>query len=187
MKKGLIILLAVLGVVVIIGAYALSLYNNFVKADETVKQQWAQVETQYQRRYDLIPNLVETVKGIMKQEQAVFGEIAQARTHYANAASTEEKVNATNEVESALGRLLVIIENYPELKSAESVQTLMAQLEGTENRISVERKRFNDSVALFNLMVKRFPEKFFAGLFGFKEKSYFQAVSGAQTAPEVKF
>lgn len=184
MKTFLIILL----IVVAFGAiYAWGLYNKLVTANENVDNQWAQVETQYQRRFDLIPNLVESVKGIMGQEQKVFGDIAEARTKYAGAATINDKAGAATQVESALARLLVIMENYPELKSAENVQTLMAQLEGTENRISVERKRYNDTAKEFNVMIKRIPAKLFASWFGFGEKQYFDSVEGAEEAPTVQF
>lgn len=187
MKKGLSIVLGVVFILALAGMYVFGMYNKFVVANEAVGNQWAQVETQYQRRYDLIPNLVESVKGIMEQEKEIFQSLAEARTRYGNAGNVEERVEATNQVESALGRLLVVMENYPELKSAENVQTLMVQLEGTENRISVERKRFNDGVAQFNMMVKQFPAKFFAGIFGFEEKAYFESVIGAEQAPKVEF
>jgi LemA protein len=180
-------LLAILGVVVVVGLYAFSVYNGLVTKNEAVDAQWAQVETQYQRRFDLIPNLVESVKGIMKQEQTVFTAIADARTRYAGAATVDQKAAAAGQVESALSRLLVVMENYPQLKSAETVQTLMSQLEGTENRISVERKRYNDEVRDFNLSVKRFPGSVLASLFGFKERSYFDAATGAENAPQVQF
>ena len=184
MKIFLIILL----IVVVLGAiYAWGLYNKLVTANENVDNQWAQVETQYQRRFDLIPNLVESVKGVMGQEQKVFGDIAEARTKYAGAATINDKAGAATQVESALARLLVIMENYPELKSAENVQTLMAQLEGAENRISVERKRYNDTAKEFNIMIKRIPAKLFAAWFGFGEKRYFDSVEGAETAPAVDF
>jgi len=143
------------------------------------------VETKLQRRYDLIPNLVESVKGAMEQEQEVFGAIADARARIGSAQTTEEQVTASNEMESALSRLLVIVENYPELKSNEQVTALMDELAGTENRISVERDRYNEAVQQYNNKVKRFPGSLMAGLFGFDEKSYFEAVSGAETAPSV--
>jgi len=185
--KSLQIILIVLGVAVLAGLFLAVSYNRFVSLNEKVENKWAQVETQYQRRYDLVPNLVESVKGLMAQEKDVFLGIAEARKAYAGARTLEEKVEATNQMESALARLLVIMENYPDLKSSEAVQTLMAQLEGTENRISVERKRYNDAVAEFNMAIKRFPGNTIAGLFGFKEKPYFEAVSGAEAAPQVKF
>jgi LemA protein len=149
--------------------------------------QWKQVETQYQRRFDLIPNLVESAKGVMKQEQAVFDAIAEARTRYSGAVTTDQKVAATNQVESALGRLLVITENYPTLKSSETVQSLMTQLEGTENRVSTERMRFNEDIQSYNLKVTRFPGSIMASIFGFGTRQYFNAASGAENAPAVKF
>jgi len=184
MKKTLIILAIIL---IVVFAYGWSLYNNMVTASENVDNQWAQVETQYQRRFDLIPNLVESVKGIMAQEKEVFGAIADARTKYAGATTPNERAGAATGVESALARLLVIMENYPELKSAENVQTLMVQLEGTENRISVERKRYNDAAREFNIMVKRVPAKWFASMFGFEPKNYFESVEGSEVAPAVQF
>ncbi len=183
MKKTTILLV----IIVLVALYVWSSYNSFVGANESVDKQWAQVETQYQRRFDLIPNLVESVKGIMKQEQKIFGDLAEARTRYSGASSVSDKVNAANQVESALSRLLVILENYPTLKSAENVQTLMAQLEGTENRISVERNRFNDEVRALNVKVKKFPGNIVASLFSFKERAYFQAAPGSENAPQVKF
>lgn len=184
MKKVLIILAVV---VAILGFYAWGIYNKMITANENVDNLWAQVETQYQRRFDLIPNLVESVKGAMAQEQQVFGNLAEARTRYAGAQTINEKAQAATEVESALSRLLVVMENYPQLKSVETVQTLMSQLEGAENRISVERKRFNDASRDFNVMVKRIPAKWFAAMFGFSEKAYFEAATGAENAPAVKF
>lgn len=184
MKKTLIILLAV---VAILGFYAWGIYNKMVTGSESVDNMWAQVETQYQRRFDLIPNLVNSVKGAMAQEQKVFGDLAEARTRYAGARTVNEKAGAATEVESALARLLVVMENYPQLKSVETVQTLMAQLEGTENRISVERKRFNDAARDFNVMVKRIPAKWFAAIYGFSQKAYFDAAAGSENAPAVNF
>jgi len=178
---------AVLGIVVVLVLYSWSLYNGLVKANENITGQWAQVETQYQRRFDLIPNLVNSVKGIMAQEQKVFGDLAEARTRYTGAGNVDDKVKAANDVENSLSRLLVVMENYPQLRSSETVLTLMAQLEGTENRISVERSRFNDSVRSYNTKVKRFPANVFAGLYGFDEKSYFEPQPGSEKAPDVKF
>lgn len=184
MKKSTIIWLVVLLVTVL---YVWTSYNGFVGGNENVKGQWAQVEAQYQRRFDLIPNIVNSVKGIMKQEQKVFGDLADARTRYAGATNANEKVAAANDVENSLSRLLVIVENYPQLKSAENVQTLMVQLEGTENRISVERGRFNDLVKIFNTKTQTFPSNVFARLFGFNKWPYFQAQTGAENAPPVNF
>lgn len=184
MKKTLII---IAGIIILLGLYIWTGYNNFVKANEGVNNQWAQVETQYQRRFDLIPNLVNSVKGIMAQEQKIFGDLAEARTRYSGATSVENKVAAANQVETALGRLLAVVENYPQLKSAENVQTLMVQLEGAENKISVERGRYNDAVQNFNIMAKRFPSSVIAVMFGFGEKAYFESVNGAKNAPNVSF
>ena len=184
MKKSTYI---IIGVIVVVLFYGWTTYNGLVTASVGIDGQWAQVETQYQRRFDLIPNLVESVKGIMIQEQTVFTAIAEARTKYSGAMTVDEKARAAGQVESALGRLLVITENYPQLKSSETVQTLMSQLEGTENRVSVERKRFNDAVASYNLKTKRFPSNILASLFGFSERAYLEAADGAENAPQVKF
>ncbi|MEK7465382.1 MAG: LemA family protein [Patescibacteria group bacterium] len=177
----------VIGIVVVVLLWGWSGYNGFVTKNEGVDQQWAQVETQYQRRLDLIPNLVESVKGVMKQETGIFTALADARTRYSGAVGTDAKAAAAGQVETAFGRLLAIMENYPQLKSSENVQTLMVQLEGTENRVSVERARFNDAVKVLNVSVKRFPGNVIAGLFGFGEREYFNAVSGAENAPQVNF
>ncbi len=181
------ILGVLLAIVMLGGLYYWTTYNSLVALNESVDGQWAQVETQYQRRFDLIPNLVESVKGIMSQEQAIFTAIAEARTRYAGASSVDDKVAAANEVEGALARLLVIMENYPQLKSSDNMQTLMAQLEGAENRISVERMRFNDLVKSFNVRIKQIPTKWIASSLGYEERPYFESVEGAETAPAVKF
>jgi LemA protein len=188
-KAGVIILVVVLilvGVVCALGSYVVGEYNNLVKLSTETDKAFANVETVLQRRFDLIPNLVASVKGIMTQEQTVFSDIAEARTRYAGApAASSEKVAAANQVESALGRLLVIMENYPELKSNQNVTALMDELAGTENRISVERQRFNEVVASFNIKVKTFPINLFAGMLGFSEKTMFNAVDQANVAPTV--
>lgn len=160
-------------------------YNSFVRINENVNTQWAQVESQYQRRMDLIPNLVASVQGVMKQEQAVFGAIAEARTRYAGAKTPDEKAAAAGQVESALGRLLVVMENYPQLKSADTVQSLMAELSGTENRVAVERQRYNEIVRDYNVSVKTFPGTLIASMFGFKPRTMFEAQTGAENAPKV--
>ena len=185
MKGWLKGLIGVFIAVLLLGVPLISSYNGLVTEESNVDVQWANVETKLQRRYDLIPNLVESVKGAMEQEQEVFGAIADASARIGSAQTTEEQVAASNEMESALSRLLVIVENYPELKSNEQVTALMDELAGTENRISVERDRYNESVQQYNNKVKRFPGSLMAGLFGFDEKSYFEAVSGAETAPSV--
>lgn len=173
------------GTVLVIGLWLMGAYNRLVGLDQSVDSQWAQVETQYQRRFDLIPNLVESTKGVLEQEQEVFSQIATARQGYAGAQTQADQVQAANQLESALGRLLVIVENYPELKSNQTVQDLMVELAGAENRISVERKRYNDEVQTYNTTVKTFPTVMVARLFAYGEKSYFEAVETAATAPEV--
>lgn len=183
--------LAAVGVIVlgaiIIAVSLVGIYNSLVTKSQGVDAQWSQVETQYQRRYDLIPNLVNSVKGMMTQEQTVFLAIADARTKYGAAQTVNEKAAAAGEVETALGRLLAVMENYPDLKSSQNVTQLMDELAGTENRISVERRRFNDLVRDYNTQIKTFPTNMLAGMFGFSEKQYFQSVSGAETAPKVEF
>lgn len=184
--KNLLTVLAVPAVIIVVLVFmAVGQYNSFVGLSQSVDNQWAQVETQYQRRFDLIPNLVNSVKGFLTQEQAVFGAIAEARTRYAGAQTVNDKALAATQVESALGRLLVVMENYPELKSNETVAQLMDELAGTENRISVERRRYNDVVKDYNLKVSMIPGKFFAMLFGFGPKEYFESTQGAAVAPTV--
>ena len=183
MSKSLLIILSFIGVV---GFSLMSTYNGLVTKSQNIDGQWAQVETQYQRRFDLIPNLVNSVKGIFTQEKEVFGQIAEARTRYSGAKSIDAKAEAATQVESALARLLVIVENYPQLQSNQAVQGLMDELAGTENRISVERKRFNDQVREYNTTVKRFPTNQMANLFNFEARAYFEAVEPAETAPKVE-
>ncbi len=183
-KKLIIVIVAIL---VVIAGYTAVTYNSLVTLNVDADAQWKQVETNYQRRFDLIPNLVESAKGVMKQEQVVFTAISDARTRYSGASNVNDKAIAAGQIESALSRLLVIVESYPSLKSSETVQSMMSQLEGTENRISVERMRFNDSVKLYNLKVMKVPSSIIASIFGFKERSYFEAVKGAEQAPQVKF
>lgn len=184
MKKGLLLVVAI---VLVLGLYAVGVYNGLVSGNNNVDVAWSQVETQLQRRFDLIPNLVESVRGAQIQEQEVFGQIADARTRYAGATSVDEKVAAANQLESSLARLLVIVENYPQLASTETVKNLMVQLEGTENRISTERGRYNETVGAYNLQVKRFPTNIMAGLFGFDERNLFESAEGADVAPIVDF
>jgi len=174
-------------VVIIVGVYAFMMYNRLVSASENVDAQWAQVEGQYQRRFDLIPNLVESVKGIMEQEQEVFGALAEARTRYSGASGVSERAEAATQVESAFGRLLVVMENYPQLTATANFRDLQAQLEGTENRITVARKDFNEAVQAYNTAVMQLPGSLIAGMFGFDEKGYFTAEDGADQAPDVNF
>ncbi len=178
--------LIVLAIIIILGGYLWSFYNGLVKQSQAITSQWAQVENQFQRRYDLIPNLVASVQGAMSQEQKVFSDITEARTKYAGAQTTDQKTEAASQVEVALGRLLVVMENYPQLKSIETVQTLMAQLEGTENRIAVERARFNDLTRDYNTRVTQLPGRLIAPILGFSPKPYFEAAPGGETAPPVK-
>lgn len=181
----------------IIFAYGVSKYNQLVSVNEQVMQAWSQVENQYQRRYDLIPNLVETVKGVANFEKETYIAVTEARSKVGQIQITPQMLEdpkaferfqaAQDNLSSALSRLLVAVENYPQLKANENFLQLQAQLEGTENRISVERKRFNEAVQNYNIAIKRFPTNIIAGMFGFREKQYFKAVTGAETAPKVQF
>jgi len=175
-----------IGVVAVIGViYVWTTYNRLITINETIDNQWAQVETQYQRRFDLIPNVVSAVKGAMAQEQKVFGDLADARSRYAGASNPDQKALAASQLEGSFSRLLAVMENYPQLKSIDAVQTLMTELEGTENRVSVERKRYNDTVKSLNVMVKTIPAKWIASSMGFSERNYFEAVKGSEDAPKV--
>jgi LemA protein len=174
-----------------------STYNKLVQLDEQINQAWAQVENQYQRRYDLIPNLVETVKGYAKQEREVFTQVTEARAKVGQLNISPEVLKdpqafarfqqAQDALSSALSRLLAVAENYPQLKANENFLQLQAQLEGTENRISVERRRYNELLQQYNTYVRRFPTNIIAEMFGFRERPYFRAVEGAQQAPKVQF
>jgi LemA protein len=176
---------------VLISAMALGLsgcsYNRFVSQEEQIKAQWAQVENQLQRRNDLIPNLVETVRGTAKQEQDVYKAIADSRAKLAGAQTPEQKMQAANEQQAALARLLVVVENYPELKSNQSFNRLMDSLEGTENRIAVERMRYNEVVQAYNTSRRQFPANVTAKMFGFKEYPFFEAPPEAKRVPKVEF
>jgi LemA protein len=162
-------------------------YNRFVSQEEAIKAQWAQVENQLQRRNDLIPNLVETVKGVAQQERDVFGQIAESRAKLAGARSPEETIQAANEQSAALARLLVVVENYPQLKSNEQFARLMDELAGTENRVAVERMRYNERVQEYNTARRQFPSNVTAGIFGFKEYPLFNAPPEAERVPKVDF
>ena len=177
----------VLGVIVLLGLWVISSYNSLITLDKAVTAQWAQVDNQLQRRFDLIPNLVETVKGVAKQETSVFTAIAEARTRYSGATTADQKAQAATQYESALGRLLVITENYPVLQSSQSYRDLMTSLEGTENRISVERMNYNRLVQSFDTSISRFPGMLVAKIFGFSEKAYFEVPSEAKVNPKVSF
>jgi len=162
--------------------------NTLVQKNEAVKSTWSQVDVVLQRRADLIPNLVETVKGITKQEQAVFGEIAQARSQLLSAGSPQDKIAANQRIDGALGRLLALSENYPQLKSNENFLRLQDELAGTENRIAVERKRYNDTLRDYNTYVQQFPASLFASGMGFTpNNAYFTAAEGSRAVPKVDF
>lgn len=193
MKKTWIIIIAVIAVIAV---YGVSSYNSMVSQEEAVGTAWSNVENQYQRRADLIPNLVNTVKGYAAHEKETFDAVVSARAKATQTTVsiddlTPEKMEAyqraQGEVGSALSRLLAVTENYPELKANENFQTLQAQLEGTENRISVERRNFNDVAREYNTSIRRFPKNIFAGMFGFEKCPYFEAQEGTEKAPEVKF
>jgi LemA protein len=192
MSKALIAVVVVVAIILLVVLFAFGQYvsvkNNLVKKNEDVKAAWSQVDIVLQRRADLIPNLVETVKGYAKQEQTVFGDIAKARSALLSAGSPQEKIAANGQLDGALGRLLVIVENYPQLKSNENFLRLQDELAGTENRIAVERKRYNDTLRDYNTYVQQFPNSIFAGFAGFKpNEAYFEASPGSREVPRVNF
>lgn len=184
------ILGVVVAIVVVIGAsvmWYMNTFNSFVTLSNEVDSQWANVESKLQRRIDLIPNLVNSVQGIMDQEKEVFGNLADARAKLAGAGTVNEKVEASTELEGSLSRLLMVMENYPELKSSENVTGLMDELAGTENRISVERDRYNEAVKTYNNKVQRFPSSIIASSKGYETRDFFQAAPGSDVAPTVDF
>ncbi len=201
MKKGWIIALAIIAVIVVIViavvGWGVGVYNNMVGMNEGVNQAWSQVENQYQRRYDLIPNLVETVKGVAEFEKTTFTAVTEARAKVGQIKLSADQLSdpqafqqfqqAQDGLSSALSRLLVVSENYPQLKANENFLQLQAQLEGTENRISVERMKYNQVVQDYNTQIKRFPAAIIAGITGFSEKQYFKAAAGSEQAPKVQF
>jgi LemA protein len=188
MGKGLIVIVVVVLIALILFGQYVSVRNTLVTKNEAVKAAWSQVDIVLQRRADLIPNLVETVKGYAKQEQTVFGDIAKARSALLSAGSPQEKIAANGQLDGALGRLLLIVENYPQLKSNENFLRLQDELAGTENRIAVERKRYNDNLQDYNTYVQQFPHNIFAGWAGFKpNQAYFAASEGSRQAPKVDF
>ena len=175
----------VAAVLLVYGTFA-STYNRLVQSNQQVNAAQAEVETQLQRRFDLIPNLVESTKGVLTQERTVFGDIAKARTQYAGTQpGSPERVQAANQYEGAIGRLLVIVENYPVLRSSETVQGLMRDLAATENQVAFARRGYNTAVQSYNTMVQTFPTNLLAGTFGFHPRPYFQAQPGAEQAPRV--
>ncbi|PAE41161.1 LemA family protein [Bacillus sp. 7884-1] len=187
MKKGYMIIGIIVAAIVLLGVMLMSSYNNFVTLEENVDQSYAQIENQLQRRLDLIPNLVNTVKGYASHEKEVIASISDARARLAGANTVEEEATANAELTGALSRLLVVVENYPNLKADQQFTQLMDELSGTENRISVARKDYNDQVAVYNKKIKRFPGALIAGMTGFNEKEYFTADPKAAEAPEVDF
>src|SRR5215472_12824767 len=192
MGKALIAVVIVVVIIGLIGLICVGAYvntkNTLVSKNEAVKAAWSQVDIVLQRRADLIPNLVETVKGYAQQEQTVFGDIAKARSALLSAGSPQEKIASNNQLDGAIGRLLLVVENYPQLKSNENFMRLQDELAGTENRISLERKRYNDTLRDYNTYVQQFPASVFAGWAGFKPNdAYFQASEGSRVAPKVDF
>lgn len=191
MSKKLKTILIVVGVIVVAGLLFIGKiiggYNQVIAMDENVKGRWAQVENQLKRRYDLIPNLVETVKGYAKHEKELFEYIADARTKYFQAQSVNQKIEASNRLESTLSRLLLLQERYPDLKANQSFLKLQDSLEGTENRISVERKRYNDSVQMLNTYIRTFFGRFYAMFAGVSAANYYEIPEAEKAAPQVKF
>ena len=191
MGKGQKTLLTIIGLLVVLVLipflYVKSTYNTLVRMDEQVKAAWAQVENQLQRRYDLIPNYVETVKGYAKHEKEVFIKVTEARSKVAGATSIPDKIRANNELSAALSRLLVVVERYPDLKANQNFIRLQDELAGTENRIAVERRRFNEAVRAYNTKIRSFPTNIIASMFGFKAATFFQVPKEKQEAPKVKF
>jgi LemA protein len=184
-------ILIVIGIVILVIAVPLlflrGTYNTLVAMDEGVKGAWAQVENQLQRRYDLIPNYVETVKGYAAHEKEVFLKVTEARSKVGRAGPISEKIAANNELSSALARLLVVVERYPDLKANTNFIRLQDELAGTENRIAVERRRFNEMVRVFNTKIRSFPTNLFAGMLGFEKATFFEVPAERQEAPKVKF
>jgi len=189
MKKAAVILIPLLIIAILIIA-GLGIYNSLVGAQEEARTAWAQVENQYQRRADLIPNLVETVKGYAQQEKSVLEEVTRLRSQWGEARQSgdiNKSLQAAQGLDSALGRLMVVVERYPELKSNQNFMKLQDQLEGTENRISVERRRYNQAALNYNRKIRTFPGAFFAGFLGFERMPLFEAEAGAKKVPAVKF
>jgi LemA protein len=189
-KTGKALAIAGIVVVVIILIFFLSIkgtYNSLVRLDEGIKGAWAQVENQLQRRYDLIPNYVETVKGYAKFEKDVLLKVTEARARVGGAGSVKEKIDANNELSSALSRLLVVVERYPDLKANQNFIRLQDELAGTENRIAVERRRYNEAVRAYNVKIRSFPTNILAGMFGFTRAEFFEAPAEAKEVPKVKF
>jgi LemA protein len=192
MRRGSMVFVVIIGVILLAALFVYgsfkSAQNQLVSKDEAVKSAWSQVDIDLQRRADLIPNLVETVKGFTKEESTVFGDIANARAGLLNAQGPEAKIAANGRLDSAFGRLLALTENYPQLRSSDQFMRLQDELSGTENRISVSRRRYNQTLQDYNTFVRQFPNSIWANMLGFHENNaYFQASEGSRTAPSVKF
>src|ERR1700704_2738440 len=188
MSKGWIVLVVLVVIVLALFGQYVSVKNQLVAKDQAVKAAWSQVDIVLQRRADLIPNLVETVKGYAQQEVTVFGDIAKARSALLSAGTPTDKIAANQQLDGAIGRLLVVVENYPQLKSNENFLRLQDELAGTENRIAVERKRYNDTLQDYNTYVQQFPNNIYAGWAGFKpNEAYFTATPGSREVPKVNF
>lgn len=189
MKKVWIWVLGILGIVLIffliVIGYVVGQYNNMVTLRESIDGAWAQVDNQLQRRNDLIPNLVNSVKGYMKQEREIFANIADARARMAGAREIPDRIDAARQMDTVLGRLFAIMENYPVLKSDQTVIRLMDELAGTENRIATERRRYNEAVRFYNTAIQRFPTRVFASIFGFEKGTYYEIEESARQVPEV--
>lgn len=176
-----------LGIILIAVLWYVAIYNSLIKLNEEANNKWAQVETQYQRRVDLIPNLVSTVKGAANFETSTLEEITRLRSQWQSASGVEQKVNAANQIESALSKLLLVAENYPQLKATQNYLALQDELANTENKVAVERGRYNDAIRNFNARIKTFPSNIVAKNLGYADRNYFNAKPGAENAPEVKF
>jgi LemA protein len=187
-QRSLLITVVIIVLIILIPAlYLKGTYNSLVTMDETVKGAWAQVENQLQRRYDLIPNYVETVKGYAAHEKEVLLGVTEARSKVGGAGTIGQKIDANNQLSAALSRLLLVVERYPDLKANTNFIRLQDELAGTENRIAVERRRYNESVRLYNIQIRSFPTNLVAGMFGFKKATFFEVPKERQEAPKVKF
>jgi len=187
-QKTLLIIAIVIVVIILVPfMYIKGTYNSLVTLDEGVKGAWAQVENQLQRRYDLIPNYVETVKGYAAHEKDVFVKVTEARSKVAGSANIGDKIKANNQLTAALSRLMLVVERYPDLKANTNFIRLQDELAGTENRIAVERRRYNETVKVYNIKIRRFPTNMLAGMFGFEKATFFEVPKERQEAPKVKF
>lgn len=186
-KGGIITVVVIVVIILAVVLWIVGIYNSMVQKQLDVDQAWSQVENQFQRRADLIPNLIETVKGFASQEQVVLTEVTQLRSQWQEASTRQDQVTAASGLEGAISRLLLIVENYPELKSNENFLALQDELAGTENRVAVERKRYNEAVTVYNKFIKIWPNYIFARWFDFGSEELFAAEEGAEDAPEVQF